>query len=117
VQSLNYPTPPLWATFAVLTFEVILVAYCRQATTLADSFGNFEAKLPRRVVVTGLGLVTPLGIGTERVWESLTNGGCGIRAITAEDFPKVSCLSTQPEATQRRCTLTDLITAILLLPE
>ena len=41
-------------------------------------------------MVTGLGLVTPLGIGAERVWKKLVGGGCGIRSITAEDLPKVS---------------------------
>ena len=35
----------------------------------------------RRVVVTGMGLVTPLGIGLERNWRSLTAGGSGVRAI------------------------------------
>jgi 3-oxoacyl-[acyl-carrier-protein] synthase II len=35
----------------------------------------------RRVVVTGMGLVTPFGIGLERNWGSLTEGESGIRAI------------------------------------
>jgi 3-oxoacyl-[acyl-carrier-protein] synthase II len=35
----------------------------------------------RRVVVTGMGLVTPFGIGLERNWNSLIAGASGIRAI------------------------------------
>jgi 3-oxoacyl-[acyl-carrier-protein] synthase II len=39
----------------------------------------------RRVVVTGVGLVTPLGTGTERNWEGLATGRSGVRAITRFD--------------------------------
>src|SRR5882762_1218214 len=35
----------------------------------------------RRVVVTGMGLVTPFGIGLKRNWSSLIAGASGIRAI------------------------------------
>ncbi|KAK3038925.1 hypothetical protein RJ639_027553 [Escallonia herrerae] len=40
----------------------------------------------RRVVVTGLGLVTPLGCGVETTWKRLIGGECGVRAVTIEDL-------------------------------
>ncbi len=39
----------------------------------------------RRVVVTGLGLVTPLGSGVEAVWRRLIEGRSGLRAIQGFD--------------------------------
>jgi len=47
--------------------------------------------LPRRVVVTGVGLVTPLGIGTETSWEAIRAGKCGIGPITQFDAAAFSC--------------------------
>ena len=44
----------------------------------------------RRVVVTGVGLITPLGIGVDETWDALCTGKSGVGEITkfnAENYP------------------------------
>jgi 3-oxoacyl-[acyl-carrier-protein] synthase II len=47
--------------------------------------------LSRRVVVTGVGLLTSVGIGTEPVWEAIKRGENGIAPITAFDASDFNC--------------------------
>jgi len=47
--------------------------------------------LSRRVVVTGVGLLTPLGNGTELTWEAIMASRSGIAGITAFDATAFSC--------------------------
>ena len=45
----------------------------------------------RRVVVTGLGMLTPLGNGVEVNWKRLISGHSGIRKISDFDVSDISC--------------------------
>ena len=44
-----------------------------------------QFKHPRRVVITGMGSVTPIGIGRESFWSGLQNGKSGVRRIESFD--------------------------------
>src|SRR5438876_11038767 len=45
----------------------------------------------RRVVITGMGVVTPVGNGVETFWLNLKNGVSGIRTIDAFDTTGYDC--------------------------
>ena len=41
--------------------------------------------VPRRVVITGFGCVTPIGIGRDAYWSSLKSGNSGVKRIQSFD--------------------------------
>lgn len=45
----------------------------------------------RRVVITGVGVVTPLGIGVEKTWQGLIAGKSGVTKITRFDASEYAC--------------------------
>ena len=47
--------------------------------------------MPKRVVITGIGIVSPFGMGREAFWTSLINGQTGIKPITLFDTSQLPC--------------------------
>jgi 3-oxoacyl-[acyl-carrier-protein] synthase II len=45
----------------------------------------------RRVVITGLGIVSPVGLGVDQAWQSIVNGKSGIGRITHFDPSLFAC--------------------------
>jgi 3-oxoacyl-[acyl-carrier-protein] synthase II len=50
-----------------------------------------RASSPRRVAVTGVGLVSPLGIGNDENWNALVEGKSGVGPITRFDASVLTC--------------------------
>jgi 3-oxoacyl-[acyl-carrier-protein] synthase II len=45
----------------------------------------------RRVVITGIGMISPLGIGNDPTWQALIEGRSGVRRITKFDASAYAC--------------------------
>lgn len=49
------------------------------------------SSLQRRIVVTGMGIVSPLGCGVQHVWQSLLAGKSGIRSLPESIVEDIAC--------------------------
>ncbi len=52
---------------------------------------EFDQKQWRSVVVTGVGLISPLGVGTGETWQAILNGRSGIAPITLFSAENYAC--------------------------
>lgn len=57
-----------------------MICYGKPTILMLTNFSR-----PRRVVITGIGCVTPIGIGREAFWSGLTAGASGVRTIDCFD--------------------------------
>jgi 3-oxoacyl-(acyl-carrier-protein) synthase len=49
-----------------------------------------------RIVITGIGVVSPFGVGRERFWNAVSRGCSGTRAITEFDVSEFTCRVAAP---------------------
>ncbi|MCL1902363.1 MAG: beta-ketoacyl-ACP synthase II [Alphaproteobacteria bacterium] len=47
--------------------------------------------MKRRIVITGMGIVSPVGTGIQYAWENLLAGKSGIRKLDGEEFSDLPC--------------------------
>ena len=66
-----------------------MVSATRTVASTLTFMGSVVAM--RRVVVTGLGVVTPLGMGVEHVWRRLLDGKSGLGQIEGFDASDLAC--------------------------
>jgi 3-oxoacyl-[acyl-carrier-protein] synthase II len=58
---------------------------------MKESFMAFNGNNRRRVVVTGMGAVTPLGNNLDSTWAAMMRGECGVETITRFDTTNFPC--------------------------
>src|SRR5439155_2016106 len=59
-------------------------------TALGKRKVSFMADTPRRVVITGIGVTTPIGLGVAPFWDSLRQGRSGIKPIAGFNASSLS---------------------------
>jgi hypothetical protein len=98
VQELSLADIHLYAV-GTLTEQNLVLSWIRaqflsynQRTCFKDAYqAEAHSMSLRRVVVTGMGAVSPNGIGRENFWRNTANGVSGTGPITLFDASKLSC--------------------------
>lgn len=58
---------------------------------LTNFQSNVEKNTRRRIVVTGMGVVSPIGCSTKTAWANILNGYCGIKSLNDPVYKSLPC--------------------------
>lgn len=63
----------------------------RECVSRYSSALNAQCESRRRVVVTGCGVVSPVGCSVDVAWTNILNGFCGIKKLTDDVYSELPC--------------------------
>src|SRR6266576_1001009 len=65
---------------------------------ISDYYNHMGHPGGARIVISGIGVVSPFGVGRERFWQSVSRGCSGTRTITDFDTSEFACRVAAPVA-------------------
>lgn len=75
------------------TFKFLQKRCIPQCTSIdpLNTHSSNQKNSRRRVVVTGLGVVSPVGCDTKSAWENIIKGYCGIKTLNDRQYESLPC--------------------------
>ena len=94
-EHLNFVMMHIYEQFSIAFNYKVCSLYFNDSGTdikpMSSLAGGFQVLARNRVVVTGLGVVAPNGIGKETFWSSILECRSGIKPVTSFDVSQYSC--------------------------
>lgn len=75
-------------TKEIQNFHKRCIQLCAPALSQSTSLNNQNR---RRVVVTGVGIISPVGCNTELAWQNIQKGFCGIKQLKDPGYESLPC--------------------------